>query len=138
LFFTEKNFRDYRVKEKPHILIVDSNFNNLSQYKNLLESNDYVVLTAQHTEDAINIYRQQQNYIQAIILNLNLSGKTYFFSIPAFFAINKAVKIIALSDSLEKTELSSYFKTKLFDFIEKPFREELLIQSLEKISRIKK
>jgi DNA-binding NtrC family response regulator len=118
-------------KKKPFILIIDNEIENLNLCKNILESNNYSVLTAQHTEDAINIYRQQQNYIYAILLNLKLSeGKTYFFSIPAFFAINENVKIVAMSDVLEKEELSEYYQSKLYDFVKKPVQEQVLLQCL--------
>jgi DNA-binding NtrC family response regulator len=125
------------MEEKPLILIVDSDISNLIYCKKILESNDFSVITAQHSENALNIYRQLQNYIYAILLNLQLSGETYFFSIPAIFAINKNAKIIGMSDILEKAELSQYYQTKLFDFIQKPVQKGILIKCLEKTLEIK-
>jgi DNA-binding NtrC family response regulator len=125
------------MKDKPQILIVDSEIANLTFCKTTLESNGYSVLTAQHAEDGINIYRQQQNYICVIFLNLQLSGKTYFFSIPAFFAINKNAKIVAMSDAIELHELSAYNQTKLSGFIKKPIQEKILINCLERLVKIK-
>jgi CheY-like chemotaxis protein len=122
--------------EKLIILIVDSNSSNLSLCKNLLESHNYVALTAQDTEEAINIYHRQHNYIQAILLNLSISGKTYLFAIPAFLDINKNVKIIAMSYEIEKSEISDYFQTKIFGFIKKPLEENKLLKCLEKITKI--
>jgi DNA-binding NtrC family response regulator len=120
-----------KMKKKDLILVIESNPEILKFCKTVLEKNNYKVLTAFNTEDGLNLYRQEQNYINTVLLNLQLSGKAYFTTLPAFLAINPAAQIIGMSESVEFDELPAYFKARLVQVLHKPFIEKDLISLLE-------
>ena len=118
------------LQKKKIILIIDSDLVNLKLCKNIFEEHHCSVLVAQNTDSGLNLYRQQQQYIDLVLLNFQISGRSYFITIPSFLAINKDVKIIGMSDSISFKNLPIYFKEKVLDVINKPILTEHLLKFL--------
>lgn len=118
------------LQKKKIILIIDSDLVNLKLCKNIFEEHNCSVLVAQNTDSGLNLYRQQQQYIDLVLLNFQISGRSYFMAIPSFIAINKDVKIIGMSDSISFKNLPIYFKEKVLDVINKPILTEHLLKFL--------
>ena len=118
------------LQKKKIILIIDSDLVNLKLCKNIFEEHHCSVLVAQNTDSGLNLYRQQQQYIDLVLLNFQISGRSYFMAIPSFIAINKDVRIIGMSDSISFKNLPIYFKEKVLDVINKPILTEHLLKFL--------
>jgi nitrogen-specific signal transduction histidine kinase/CheY-like chemotaxis protein len=111
------------IKGSGHILLVDDEELIRITGKDMLEYMGYKVITAQNGKEAIDLYIQNQNQIDLIIMDMIMpimSGKEAFYKIKK---INPHCKIIISSGFAKKEQLNLLNSKGLNGFISKPFRD---------------
>jgi len=115
------------------ILLVDDEEAVLKIGEEMLEALGYRVLTARGGEEAIKIYKEKQDTINMVILDMVMphigGGKTY----DKLKEINPQVKVLLSSGYSIDGEATEILKRGCNGFIQKPFKLEELSQSIKKI-----
>ena len=121
------------MKDKPLILVIDDTETILDLLKQILEMNNYKILTAQNIYKGADIYKSNLNEIDLVILDMQLGNIDYQITIPLLVKINPEIKIIGMSGSVRLTDLPDKYRTNIVFFLEKPFSVEILLTELKKI-----
>jgi len=115
------------------ILIVDDEESIREIAVIILEDMGYSTLTAVDGEDAVNIYREHQDDITAVLLDLtmpNMNGETCFTKLQG---INSEVKVVICSGYNEIESTSRFSGQGLAGFIQKPYLPDALQKKLQAI-----
>lgn len=123
----------FGVPNKSLVLIIDDQASILMLLKEILEFHDYQAETFQEFVNAKEFYQKYNDYVKAIILDMQLIETDYHFTIPALFEINPEVKIIAMSGAIHLNDISPDFRLKIQCLLRKPFLIEDLLAELKKI-----
>ena len=112
------------------ILVVDDETAILEVTQATLETYNYQVLTASDGIKAIATYAQNQEKIEAVIMDImmpNMDGKT---AIRTLRQINPELKIIAVSGLIERQEIVSEIDGDVIAFMNKPYSNDDLLQTI--------
>ncbi len=115
------------------ILVVDDEASIREIIKETLELYNYRVLTAENGTDAISIYVQHRDEIDAVITDMVMpvmDGKT---TIQALKKIESEVKILAISGFSDYLSLHRLRDMGVHHFISKPFTAAKLLQNVQEI-----
>jgi len=115
------------------ILIVDDEESIREIAVVILEEMGYSTLTAVDGEHAVNIYREHQDDISAVLLDLtmpNMNGETCFTKLQE---INSKVKVVICSGYNEIESTTRFAGQGLAGFIQKPYLPEALQKKLQAI-----
>jgi len=115
------------------VLIVDDEESIRESAAMMLEDMGFATLTAADGVEGVEIYRQFQNDITAVLLDMTmprLDGKGCFREIHR---INPEAKVI-LSSGYNEQEATSHFSgLKLTGFVQKPYSPETLIKAMQEM-----
>jgi PAS domain S-box-containing protein len=119
---------DFPQKHSGLVLIVDDDPIIQQTHQALLESYSYTTLIAQDGIEAISLYRQRQNDISIVLIDVMMPNMDGISAIRTLKTINPKVHIVAISG------LSSHKEAVLTAgatvFLSKPFAVEELLQNL--------
>ena len=104
------------------IMIVDDEEFNRSLGKEILETLGYSVILAENGAEALSLYKELQNSIDLIVLDMNMpvmDGRDTYIKIHE---INEKVKIILASGYADDNKLQDLYNLGLQDFLSKPYR----------------
>nr|HID59954.1 response regulator [Desulfobacterales bacterium] len=115
------------------ILLVDDEESILKVGQELLEVLGYRVLTASGGEEAVRIYRQNQDIIDIVILDIVMPDMRGGEAYDRLKGIKPQVKVLLSSGYSINGEATEILKRGCNGFIQKPFKIEELSQSIKKI-----
>jgi PAS domain S-box-containing protein len=110
------------VKDKGVILIVDDEYIMRTTASSILMDSGYEIFTAENGKEAINIFRENKDRIDLIILDMimpEINGKDCFIELKK---ISPDVRILIASGFAEEDELEYLKNQGIRGFIKKPFR----------------
>ncbi len=103
----------------------------------MLEDMGFATLTAVNGEDGVRVYREHQNEIIVVLMDMTMpkmDGKTCFTELRR---INKAVKVVLSSGYNEQEATSRFTGQGLAGFIQKPYTPEQLGDVISSITTTK-
>ena len=115
------------------ILLVDDDAQFLSLGQELLEYFGYQTLTASHAEEALEIFRQRQQKIDLVILDLNLPYIDGYQLLHQLQSIVPQVKVIMASGFFGQEEMDRFKQAGVAGMIHKPFRARQLQTEIFKV-----
>lgn len=118
------------------ILFVDDDITIQNVSNILLSTHNYRVLTASDGIEALAVYVQYQQHIDAVIIDFMMPSMDGTTAIRILHKINPSVKIIAISGlefcQIIAQQLSGFVHT----FLAKPYTVEELLSALDSIFKI--
>jgi PAS domain S-box-containing protein len=119
------------------ILIVDDEPLILRTVKEVLESNGYQTITAGHGADAIVLFKEQAAQIDAVLLDMMMPEIDGPAVMQAMQQIDPHVRVIACSGLRSSDRVRTIFAAGAKAFLEKPYSEEHLLETLNTVLRPK-
>jgi CheY-like chemotaxis protein len=119
--------------ERELILLVDDDLELLECTGEILDFEDYRIITAKDGIDAVRIYRGMQKKIDLVLLDYFLpvmDGSEVFDELKA---INPSVRVVLSSGFAEQAKVSSMLARGLCGFIPKPYTHEKLIEQIRSV-----
>ncbi len=125
------------VKETPNgksetILLVDDEETILLLGKQILLGPGYTIHTASDAEQAIDIYRQKNDEIDLVVLDLIMPGIGGLDCMKEILKINPQAKIIVVSGNVDSGLVSNVIELGAKNFIRKPYRIGELLDVVRK------
>lgn len=117
---------------QPLVLVIDDESAIRESVTDILTIEGIQVITAANGADGIAYFRQHQDQIGLVLLDLKMPGMSGEETLHRLLQINAQVKVI-LSSGYNETEVSHLFQEgKILAFLQKPYRLALLIQQVRK------
>ncbi len=121
------------VKSKETILLVDDEKTILDAGEQILNRLGYEVLIASGGHEALEIYNEDQDKIDMVLLDMVMPGMGGGETYDRMKEINPQIKILLVSGYGIDGQATEILKRGCDAFIEKPFDTELLSRSINKI-----
>lgn len=115
------------------ILVVDDEPSNVILTKEILESLEYQVLTAENGQEAITVYLTHEKEIDLVILDLVMPGIGGGKTFDALREINPHAKVLLSSGYSVDGEAKKIMNRGGSGFIQKPFRIAELSQKVKDV-----
>jgi CheY-like chemotaxis protein len=115
------------------ILVVDDDDLVRRVAENVLQSVGYTVLTAPNGQEGIDLYRQHQSRIKAVLLDMAMpvmSGREAFIELQK---INPDVKVLLASGFRKDNRVEDVLQLGVKDFLQKPYTLTKLSLAIKKI-----
>lgn len=112
------------------ILVVDDEIALCQTLEIMLETYGYRVLTASDGVEAVALYIQYQNEIDAVLLDLMMPSMDGEMTSRALHEINPFVKIIAISGLIPDEGIANDSAREIKAFLSKPFTTQELLRTL--------
>jgi PAS domain S-box-containing protein len=119
--------------QKELILVVDDEATIREVTKANLESYNYRVITAKDGIEAIALYAQQPQEIQAVLMDLTMPEMDGLTAMRALKKINPAVKLIVTSGLATTDKMIAVESIGIKTFLVKPYTAEKLLLSLAEV-----
>lgn len=116
---------------KKNVLIVDDS-SIIRNYLQKIVSNEYNVVLATGGEEAINLFKQG-NKIDLLFLDLMMPGVDGFGVLDYLKESGYNLPVIIISGDTTKETIDRAFTYKVYDMIEKPFSEKVILEKIERI-----
>ncbi len=113
------------------ILVVDDEETNIDILVEWLDLLGYTIIAAQSGEEALEIYANRGKEIDLIILDMvmpGLTGEEVFYRLQG---MDPAVRVIIISGYALEDKISRLVQAGACSFLQKPFRMDVLAQSVE-------
>jgi PAS domain S-box-containing protein len=121
----------YTTKQSAQILLIEDETAVCEAISDILELASITVYTAANGLDGILIYKEKQDEIDLIMLDISMPGLSGEETFHALQQLNPKAKII-LSSGYNEAEIVERFKGQgLTGFIQKPYRADTLLQELK-------
>ncbi|MCX5826540.1 MAG: response regulator [Deltaproteobacteria bacterium] len=121
---------DHLLRGVETILFVDDEDEIVTVSKSLLEVMGYRVLTARNGQEALQIYGQQKNNIDIVLLDMIMPGMNGERVYEKLKEINPDVRILLLSGYSKDREATAVLAKQCGGFIQKPFKINDLSRSI--------
>lgn len=115
------------------ILVVDDDEILRETSRAILESAGYTVLTANNGQQGVDLYREQQEQISVVVLDLVMpimSGREAFLELRK---INPAVKVLLVSGFRQDARVEEVMRLGVNAFLQKPFTIESLTHAIREM-----
>lgn len=119
------------------ILVVDDEVQIREITSKILEEYGYRVIVANDGAEAIALYLQHQEEIEAVLMDMMMPVMEGSASIRALNRINNEVKIIAVSGLIDKDKTMKIAKVNIHAFLTKPYTTERLLKTIEEVLKKK-
>ncbi len=136
---SEKQFSDIFRKshmKNPVILIVDDEDSIIDTLKGSLEDEDYIVITSSDGMKAVEIIKSQP--VDIVFLDIWLPGMDGLTTLKAIKDFNSAIEVVMMTGHGTVNTAVSAIKEGAFDFLEKPFSLDAVIDLINQIQKKKK
>ena len=110
------------------ILIVDPNIFVQKQLHKIFSSKKNMVFSAGTGEEALDLY--QRNYPDYVLLDTAIPSKDILGLVLDFIRLEKSVRIIIISEFVEKEMIGQLLKNGVKDFLLKPFNVQSLLSKI--------
>lgn len=127
----KRNAVDYSGKT---VLLVDDEESVLLVVSSLLKHIGFEVLKAENGEEALSLYKENQDQIELVLLDLTMPGKSGEETFRELRQINSNVKVIMSSGYNEKEVVQQFAGKGLTGFIQKPYTLEALENILANVN----
>ncbi len=118
------------------ILLVDDEAHLLQLGEAILGQAGYRVVTASRGEEALDIYRQHQESLDLVVMDLNMPGMGGLRCLKAILEINRQARVIIASGYTANSHVRTALESGAAGFVAKPFgRVELLTKIREELDR---
>jgi CheY-like chemotaxis protein len=123
------------VKElvKTTILVIDDEADVAAMAQEILESNDYTTLVELNPIEGIELYKQHQSEIGAVLLDMTMPEMSGKEVVDALQAIDPDVKILITSGYSEEEVERKIGNAKVTGFIQKPYRMRALLTKVHSV-----
>ncbi len=115
------------------ILIVDDEALIREMTKTSLETYNYKVLTASNGIEAISLYGQHKDSVNAVLMDMMMPSMDGVAAIRTLQRSNPQVKIIAVSGLAASDQLAAAMATGVETFLPKPYTSEALLKTLHEV-----
>jgi PAS domain S-box-containing protein len=119
--------------EGAKVLVVDDEAVNCRIIKTMLETYGYNVLTTTDGIEAIALYTQDRNEIEAVLIDMVMPSMDGARVIRRLKEIDPDVKIVAISGLVHKDWMAESLGTSVKAFLSKPYATEELLMTLEQV-----
>jgi PAS domain S-box-containing protein len=113
------------------VLVVEDDQHVQLTTRSLLETHDYIVSIANNGEEALEVYRQHQNDIQLVLLDITMPGMSGIELIERLKQLNPAVKVVAISGLAINRRPS--LQAGASAFLGKPYGIKQLLSTIEQV-----
>jgi DNA-binding NtrC family response regulator len=96
----------------------------------MLETAGFAVLTAEDGEEAVRVYRQHEDDIVCVLLDLTMPKMNGEETLRELRRISTNVRVVLSSGYSEDTATASFSQLRLAGFIQKPFQFDTMINTL--------
>ena len=115
------------------VLLVDDEEIVIGVGRQMLARLGYSVLTAKNGLEAVDIYRENQNTIGLVILDIIMPGLEASETCDKLRALNPAIKVLLSSGYSLDQETKAIMDRGCSGFIQKPFNMKILEDKIEEI-----
>jgi CheY-like chemotaxis protein len=115
------------------ILVVDDEISLLEVARKTLEENGYSVLTARDGTEALAVYAEHKNKIDAVVMDMVMPYLDGMATIRAIQRLNPEAKIIASSGLSSKDKTFEAANEGVRIFLKKPYTAEKLLKALAEV-----
>lgn len=115
------------------ILIIDDEVSFVEITKLLLELEGYTILTAYDGVEGISVFNANIEQISIIICDLNMPKLGGRPLLQKFLEIEPKTKILIISGSIDEDYIDQYLISGKFEFLQKPFLIETMLETLKKM-----
>ena len=115
------------------ILLVDDEPLVLEVGTRMLQFLGYNVLRARDGQEALDLYKQNQNQLDVVILDMNMPGMNGAMVYDRLKTIQPNVKVLIASGYFDNHCVRNILKNGFTDFIQKPFNTAALSEKLAEI-----
>lgn len=115
------------------ILLVDDEPLVLEVGTRMLQFLGYNVLRARDGQEALDLYKQNQNQLDVVILDMNMPGMNGAMVYDRLKTIQPNVKVLIASGYFDNHCIRNILKNGFTDFIQKPFNTAALSEKLAEI-----
>ncbi|MCP4604562.1 MAG: response regulator [Proteobacteria bacterium] len=112
------------------LLLVDDEAMILNSMSRLLSRLGYEVFTANDEQTAVDLYKQNKNRIELVILDLVMPGKDGAELFNDFKRINPRVKVLLCSGRIQSDEVDELLAKGACGFLSKPFNIKQLTKEV--------
>ncbi|PLX50618.1 MAG: hypothetical protein C0613_03615 [Desulfobulbaceae bacterium] len=115
------------------ILVVDDDDLIRSTATEILQSLGYTVLTAKNGREAVDVYRQQQHAVSAVLLDMVMpvmSGREAYVEMKK---INSQVKVLLVSGFRKDSRIDEVLALGVRKFLQKPYTIQKLATALQEV-----
>jgi len=116
------------------ILVVDDEQTMQDLLRPTLEKKNFKVLTAYNGDEAITVYRQYQDTIDVVLMDMLMPKLSGLSAIPELRHINPQVKIIGMTGSMLENmsgEMNGIMKE--LHFLQKPFNSDAVTTMVHEV-----
>ena len=113
------------------VLVVDDEEIVRSLAKKMVETAGFSVLTANDGEEAVHLYREHQNEIACVLLDLTMPKMGGEEAFRAIRQVSPGVRVILSSGYSEETATGRFSGLGLAGFIQKPYQLDTMIAKLQ-------
>lgn len=118
---------------KVTVLLVDDEEIVVGVGRQMIERLGYLVLTANNGAEAVDIYRDNQNTISLVVLDMIMPGLEASEIYDRLRALNPAVKVLLSSGYGLDQKAKGILERGCSGFIQKPFNMKILKDKIEEI-----
>ncbi len=115
------------------ILLVDDEPLVLEVGTKMLQFLGYNVLRARDGQEALDLYKQNKNQLDVVILDMNMPGMNGAMVYDRLKTIQPNVKVLIASGYFDNHCIRNILKNGFTDFIQKPFNTATLSEKLAEI-----
>ncbi len=115
------------------ILLVDDEPLVLEVGTKMLQFLGYNVLRARDGQEALDLYKQNKNQLDVVILDMNMPGMNGAMVYDRLKTIQPNVKVLIASGYFDNHCIRNILKNGFTDFIQKPFNTAALSEKLAEI-----
>lgn len=120
---------------KKNILVVDDEIRMRKLIKDFLKQKDFEILEASDGEEALNLYNNQKNNIDLIILDVMMPKLDGWSVLRQIRQENKQIPVVMLTARSEEQDELFGFELGVDEYITKPFSPKLMVARIEAILR---
>jgi PAS domain S-box-containing protein len=119
---------------KKTILLIEPDVNLLLMTSRILSPHGFDVMATREGKQGIQIYRNNQTAIEAVVLEQNLppAGPSGLETMNAMLSLNPRLRVVLMSGS-GRPESSWWANTPGLGFLSKPFTPEQLVQAVREV-----
>lgn len=115
------------------VFIVDDHMTIQKMLSDLLGCLGYNTLTASDGQEAVELYKQRQDQIGIVLLDLVMPGMNGIHTLQKLREINPDVKVIICSAYFQQGQVPEISETDVAGFLNKPYSITTLSEKMEEI-----
>lgn len=118
--------------QKRTVLVIDDEESFAEVLALSLAFEGFVVLKAYNGIDGLNVFTQNQEYITAVLCDLNLPKMNGSQVIQAILSLQPDMRIVVMTGSIDEAIRAEFINHPSCIFLQKPFSTDAMIKSVKK------